>query len=46
MPKVEETLQQAKGAAPPNGDVGECSRLNAGKPGVSVWYSFMSHLDD
>ena len=38
-PKVAEAPLQARGAAPPNGDVGECSWLFAGKPGASEWYS-------
>jgi hypothetical protein len=38
-PKVDEPLCAARGAAPPTGNGGECSRLNAGKPGVSVRYS-------
>ena len=38
-PKVAETPWQAGGAAPPNGDVGECSWLFAGKAGASERYS-------
>jgi hypothetical protein len=38
-PKVAEAPMQARGAAPPNREVGECSWLYAGKPGVSGRYS-------
>jgi hypothetical protein len=46
LPKVvEPSCCAGKSAAPPSGDAGECSRLNAGKPGVSIRYSsFLSHL--
>ena len=37
---------QARDAAPPNGDVGECSRLFAGKPGASVSTRCESNSDN
>ncbi len=39
MPKVERTLSRRGFAAPPNGDVGECSWLYAGISGASIRYS-------
>jgi hypothetical protein len=39
MPKVGEGPTQVGVAAPPSGDVGECSWLYAGKPGASDRYS-------
>jgi len=39
MPKVARAPQQERGAAPPNGDVGECSWLYAGISGASIRYS-------
>jgi hypothetical protein len=45
-PKVAEAPWQARGAAPLNGDVDECSWLFAGRPGVSERYSSSKKSDD
>ncbi len=45
MPKVARAPQQERGAAPPNGDVGECSWLYAGISGASIRYSSCDQHD-